>query len=159
MIFAVDTNVLADLWAGAPAGAEEARDALQAAQESGKLVISAPVFAELLAGPGFERGRVERLLAKAGIDIDWEIGEGVWRLAGRAFEDYAGRKRRSGAAGPRRLLTDFVIGAHALLSAGRIITRDLGLYRAAFPQLHLIAPGRPRLAAGRQRAGDRPGPA
>lgn len=82
MIFAVDTNVLVDPWAGTPAGAEQARDALRAAQESGKLVICAPVFAELLAGPGFESGRVDKLLARAGVDIDWKIGESVWKLAG-----------------------------------------------------------------------------
>jgi predicted nucleic acid-binding protein len=142
VIFAVDTNVLVDLWAGAPAGSGEALEALRTAQEAGKLVICAPVFSELLAGPGFESQRIESLLDRAGIGIDWVIGEEVWRLAGRAFADYAGRKRRGGAAGPRRLLTDFVIGAHALLIAGRMVTRDAGLYRAAFPQLQLIAPGR-----------------
>jgi predicted nucleic acid-binding protein len=42
---------------------------------------------------------------------------------------------------PRRLLTDFVIGVHALRRADRLITFDAGGYRRDFPELQ-IAPGR-----------------
>ena len=141
MIFAVDTNVLVDLWAGVPDGSVAARDALRMALAAGKLVICAPVYAELIAGPSFQGDRVEGLLNRAGIEIDWEMGESVWRLAGQAFAGYAGRRRSAGAGGPRRPLTDFVVGAHAVLTAGKMITRDSGLYRAAFPRLELIVPG------------------
>jgi len=54
-------------------------------------VICAPVFGEILAGPGLESGRVEQLLAGAG--IDWEIEEGVFKLAGRMVTRALGRSR------------------------------------------------------------------
>jgi predicted nucleic acid-binding protein len=39
---------------------------------------------------------------------------------------------------PRRLLVDFVIGAHALLRADRLLTLDTSLYKQDFPDLKII---------------------
>ena len=39
---------------------------------------------------------------------------------------------------PKRLLADFVIGAHALYSADRLLTLDEGRYRRDFPELKLL---------------------
>jgi hypothetical protein len=50
-----------------------------------------------------------------------------------AFQAYAARRRRHGEAGPRRILADFVIGAHALQNGYRHLTLDDRLYQAAFP--------------------------
>jgi predicted nucleic acid-binding protein len=56
-------------------------------------------------------------------------------LAGRAFERY----RRS--SGTRiGVLPDFFIGAHAQVVQWPLLTRDVGRYRAYFPDVELITP-------------------
>jgi predicted nucleic acid-binding protein len=40
--------------------------------------------------------------------------------------------------GPRRILADFLIGAHACERGYRLLTLDDRLYRAAFPDLALV---------------------
>lgn len=66
--------------------------------------------------------------------------EAVWRAAGRAFQSYAARRRQPHRreSVPRRILADFVIGAHAFRRGYRLLTLDDRLYRAAFPGLVLI---------------------
>lgn len=59
------------------------------------------------------------------------------RAAGRAFQAYALRRRSHGDSGPRRILADFVIGAHALDRDYDLLTMDDRLYRAAFPRLRI----------------------
>jgi predicted nucleic acid-binding protein len=40
---------------------------------------------------------------------------------------------------PRRILTDFLIGAHALVRGFTLLTFDQRLYAAAFPELNILA--------------------
>ena len=56
-------------------------------------------------------------------------------MAGRAFQAYAERRRKQRDQGARRLLADFLIGAHAFANGFRLLTLDEGLDRAAFPSL------------------------
>jgi len=37
-----------------------------------------------------------------------------------------------------RIMTDFLIGAHALLSSERFLTRDRGFYKTYFPDLKIL---------------------
>lgn len=139
MSTAIDTNILVDLLAGEDFGAGEAARALDALHQRGALVICGVVYAELLAYPGRTDEEVAAVLDAAGIRVDWDLGPSVWRSAGRAYAQYACRRRQARTAVPRRLLADFVIGAHAL-TAGSLLTRDLGIYRASFPELAVWAP-------------------
>ncbi len=138
MTTAVDTNVVIALWDKDPGLSLAAQNALESAFNRGTLVAAAPVFAELLAAPGRTEAFVELFFEETGIAIDWQLGEPVWRSAGRAFRDYAERRRKQRDTGTRRILADFLIGAHALANRYRLLTLDDRLYRTSFPALTIV---------------------
>ncbi len=137
MTTAIDTNVVVALWDKDPTLSLAAQTALEAAFNRGNLVVSAPVFAELIAAPGRTESFVGSFLEETGIAVDWDLGEAVWRSAGRAFQGYAERRRKQRDAGSRRILADFLIGAHAQTRGYRLLTLDERLYKPAFPTLTL----------------------
>jgi predicted nucleic acid-binding protein len=137
MTTAIDTNVIAALWDADPSLSSAANSVLDSASGRGRLVISAPVFAELMAVPRRGEAFLDGFLRDTGISVDWELDEVIWRAAGQAFQAYSGRRRRHRDGGPRRILADFLIGAHALEREFRFLTLDTGLYRAAFPRLEI----------------------
>jgi len=103
----------------------------------GGLVISGAVYSELLAAPGRTEAFIDNFCEETGIAVEWELGEKIWREAGKAIQDYAARRRKRKEAEPRRILADFLIGAHALANGYQLLTLDEGNYRAAFPRLGL----------------------
>ena len=135
MTTAVDTNVVIALWDKDPALNLAAQTALDRAFNRGTLIAAAPVFAELIATPGRDEPFVDSFLEETGIGVDWELTEQIWRLAARAFQGYAQRRRRQRDPGARRILADFIIGAHAVANGCRLLTLDDQLYRTAFPTL------------------------
>jgi predicted nucleic acid-binding protein len=139
MTTAIDTNVIVALWYKDDALNSLARSAMDSALARDSLVISAPVFTELLAFPARTEPFIEYFLEQTGIAVEWDLDESVWRTAGRAFQRYAARRRRHGDPGPRRILADFLIGAHALQRGYRLLTLDDRFYRSAFRHLTLVA--------------------
>jgi len=139
MTTAIDTNALVALWDAGDTLHVSARQALEAAFGQGNLVIAGVVYAELLAAPGQTEGFLERFCEETGIQVEWEMTEGIWRAAGRAFQGYAGRRKKQTGVTPRRVLADFLIGAHALVNGYRLLTLDDGNYRASFPRLRVVA--------------------
>ncbi len=137
MTVALDTNVLVALWDAADALHPVARKALEAASSREALVICGVVYAELIGAPGRTEAFVDRFCEEAGIAVEWELRERIWRKAGVAFQGYATRRKKQSGAEPRRLLADFLIGAHALESGYKLLTLDGGMYRKAFPGLRL----------------------
>ena len=133
----VDTNVIVALWDKNKLLSSAAESALDSALAQGGLVLSAPVVAELMAAPGRSEAFVDAFLSDTGIGVDWDLGEEVWRSAGRAFQKYAARRRSGTGIGPRRILADFLIGAHAMAHNCTLLTLDHRLYQAAFPRLRL----------------------
>jgi predicted nucleic acid-binding protein len=135
MTTAIDTNIIVALWDKDPTLSLAAQTALETAFNRGGLAVSAPVFAELMAAPGRTETFVNSFLEETGIVVEWELGEAVWRSAGRAFRSYAERRRKQRDSGTRRILADFLIGAHAEKRGYRLLTLDERLYRAAFPSI------------------------
>ena len=137
MTTAIDTNVILALWHDDPALGQAAETALDAAFNRGGLIIAPPVFPELIAAPGRNEAFVSTFLEENGIAIDWNLDEPIWRSAGRAFQSYAERRRRQRDHGVRRILADFLIGAHAQIRGYRLLSLDERLYRTAFPTLKI----------------------
>jgi predicted nucleic acid-binding protein len=134
---ALDSNVLSSLWSAEPSAPEVKKELVNARAE-GSLVICAVVYAELAAHPLVTLGRVDGLLAEADITVEFDLDEPIWRRAAEGFAVYAQRRRRAGSALPKRLLADFIIAAHALLKADRLMTLDPSRYERDFPKLRLI---------------------
>ncbi len=136
---AVDTNVFIALFSGDEEIAPAAQEALEEARAGGPIGISPAVYAELVAGR--DASFVARFLSEKDIEVDWDLDRDVWGEAGERYGEYArARRRRKGDPGPRRILADFLIGAHALRRAGALLTSDTGIYRTYFSELEVLAP-------------------
>ncbi len=133
---ALDTNVLSVVWSKAPVASQLAAR-LQEAQREGVLILCAATYAESLAHPDYSETEVQAYLRKTEIQVDFAMSEEVWREAGRRYALYARRRRRSAQSGPRRILADFIVGAHALLHADRLMTFDQNHFELNFPELTL----------------------
>lgn len=138
MTTAFDTNIIIALWDPNPALSSAAQNALDEAIGFGALVASAPVCAELMAYRGRSEESIEAFFGETGVARDWDLSARVWRSAGRAFRAYAERRSANGHAAPRRILADFLIGAHADENGYRLLTSDKRLYTAAFPKLKIV---------------------
>jgi predicted nucleic acid-binding protein len=136
---AVDTNVFIALFSGEEEASASAQAALEAARSTGPLVISPAVYSELVAGR--DASFVERFLSEKGIEVDWDQNKDSWRTAGVRYGEYARiRRRQKGDTGPRRILADFLIGAHALHRAQVLLTSDTEVYSTYFSELTLQSP-------------------
>jgi predicted nucleic acid-binding protein len=118
MTTATNSNILVALWNEDDALNTLARKAL-----------------DELASPSRGEAFLDAFFRDTGMSVDWELGETIWRTAGRAFQRYVMRRAKQPGSGPRRILADFLIGAHALQNGFRLLTLDDRLYAAAFPRL------------------------
>ncbi len=139
MTTAIDTNIISALWKDEDALNRAAKVALEKVFARGNLVISSVVYAELMAAPSRTEVFLDQFCEGTGIEVEWELAEGVWRAAGRAFQSYAARRREQKGTEPRRVLADFLIGAHAFVNGYQLLTLDEGMYRTAFPRLGIVA--------------------
>lgn len=133
----VDTNALSAV-VNRQQGFEELASLLTQLSSEGPLVASAPVWVELAGLPYSTPGKVESLLRDTAVRVDFDLGHQVWASAATAYGRYFERRRKSAGGSPRRLVTDFLIGAHALVSADRLITGDARFFGETFPGLSVI---------------------
>jgi len=134
---AIDANVFSAIWSG-EASAKRVSAQLGAAKAEGALLISPFVFAELFAYPGATEGFVRGFLEATGVQVELRLEDKIWSEAGNRFARYAVRRRKATGQGPRRIMADFLIGAHALVQAERLLTLDAKVYQQDFPELRLL---------------------
>ena len=140
MTTAIDTNVLSALLNATEKDTQRARAALLAASQEGLLVVAPVVHAELCAAPNADETFVDDFLTKTRISVRWSVSEETWRQAAHAYRAYANRRRKQkGGEGPRRILADFIVGAHALQENAQLLTFDQRHFRNAFPDLVLAS--------------------
>lgn len=128
MISSVDSSVILDVITD-----DTSEAALRGASEEGQLVICECVMAEIY--PAFETSTsFDEFMA------DWQLdfiasSPASAIMAGEHFADFLQRGGKGG-----RIVPDFLIGAHALVHAERLIARDRGYLRENFTDLVLIDP-------------------
>ncbi len=158
MITALDTNVLLDLLIPDSRHADASQRALDRALAEGALVVGEVVYAEL-ASQFLSADEIDRFLDETHIRLDPSPPEALWQAA-QAWHRYLA-KRRTGfrcpncgkmetlactgcgetITGRQHILSDFLVGGHALVQADRLLTRDRGFYGGYFPKLLVVAPG------------------
>ena len=133
----VDSNVLIDVLADDPKWVDWSLDQLDRLGREAALVINPLILAEL--SPRFERA-ADLESALAGLPLKREaLPWDAAFLAGQAFRAY--RSAAGATTGRARSpLPDFYIGAHALVSGLRLLTRDAKRYRSYYPKLDIISP-------------------
>jgi predicted nucleic acid-binding protein len=133
VITAVDTSVLLDVLGADAAFGTSSASALRACAADGRLVACEIVWAEL--GSVFAASD-DAADAFARLQIDFSPLEQATALAaGAAWRSY---RLRGGTRA--RLVADFLIGAHAVTQADRLLTRDRGFYRGYFRDLEVVDP-------------------
>lgn len=138
MISAIDTNVLIALWSPFDSLNSKALEMLDHAHDQGGLVINGAVYAELLGFRGRTESMLDEFLANSQIRVEWIIDEPIWRSAAWAYHAYVNRRRKQKQVQPKRILTDFLIGAHAMERKYSLLTLDHRIFKAAFPHLKII---------------------
>jgi predicted nucleic acid-binding protein len=136
MITAVDSSVILDVLTGSPVTASASLSALRKASQEGRMIVSESVIAEVR--PAFESNALfEEFLVDWGLEFTPSTLRSSIR-AGEMLQQMLSRKKRQEG----RILPDFLIGAHALEHADRLLARDRGFLRDYFTELALWDPSR-----------------
>ena len=155
MIVAIDTNILLDLLIPNQKYLDSSLKSLRKASQKGETIISEIVFTELAS-------QFRNLTSLTKFLHDTHIGivqnnEVSLFLASRLWLDYINRKKAETYCPecgkpikitcpqcscqlnmPRRVLNDFIIGAHSITFSDALLSRDRGFYRVYFRDLQLF---------------------
>ena len=132
-MIAVDSSVLIDVATNDPVFADASFEALRDAISRDDVVICDAVVAELCAAVDQVEITLEAI-ADLGIRFS-PVNEQAAIRAGimqRRYRDRGGKRER--------VISDFLVGAHALLQYGTLVTRDQGFFRDYFKGLKIINP-------------------
>lgn len=128
----LDTNILLSVLRAEQTASSVSRE-LSNLSKKGSLILSGPAYAELY---GFYPN-LDSQLKLAGIEVWDELPKEGWRRAGQAYAAYAARRKSSGGGLPRRIVTDFLIGAHASVHGLSLFTLNTKDY-TDFPEVALL---------------------
>ncbi len=134
MKVAVDSSVLLDVLGADSVHGERSREALRNAYDTGALVACEIVWAEVRAHFQTDEAFAEDLNL---LGVRFEpLSEEAAVRAGKLWRDL----RSEPGASRLRVVADLVVGAHALLQADALLTRDRGFYRSRFNGLRILEP-------------------
>jgi len=157
MITAVDTNIILDVLIPDEPFGESSKRLLDRHLSDGKLILCEVVFAELAARFPSEE-ELKMFLTETGMHLVYSTEKSLY-IAGARWAKVArkGNKDRFSCAkcGNRfevtcpkckaalrkrlHVLGDFMIGAHALVNANCLLSRDLGVYKTYFSDLKVVS--------------------
>jgi|SRR5208282_6882218 len=133
MITAVDSNVLLDVVGADPAFGPASATAMRTVIREGQLLACEVVWAEVVGSFASARAAEHALqlltLEFSPLTMEAALEAGI-----------AWRAHRQRGGGRTRVVADFLIGAHALFQADRLLTRDRGFYRTYFSRLTILDP-------------------
>jgi len=132
MITAVDSSVLLDIFSADAAFGPRSRVALESCGDAGRLICCEVVWAEVSAGFP-DHATVDAAMARVGVEFE-AMDEWCASAAGSAWRAY-----RSRGGSRTTMIADFLIGAHALTRADRLLTRDRG-FLSNFAGLTILDP-------------------
>lgn len=155
MTVAVDTNILFDILLPDPQHLKHSLALLKQQGKTHRLIISETVYAELSTQFHDETSLVA-FISDTDIFLLNSSRVALWHAA-RAWKNYT-QNRGSDFLCPKcgklqglncahcstaiisrqHIISDFLIGGHALAHAGSLLTRDRGFYKRYFPELHLV---------------------
>ena len=135
MITAVDTSVILDVFGADPTFGLRSKQAVRSCIAQGRLVACEVVWTEV-AGFFASPLAAREAMGRIGVDFSAIILETALEAskAWKAYRQQGGQRARVAA--------DFLIGAHALCQADRLLTRDRGFYRSYFKRLSVLDPSR-----------------
>ena len=141
MTYAIDTNIVLDVFFDDPVFSQPAIDFFNKLTPRDRLVACDVVWAEASAGFN-DKAEFRRRMASVGIAYS-PIPESaairagsIWRLA-RSVQKSKGSSRLA-------VVPDFLVGAHATECADALITRDRGFMRRWFKDLTIADPSAKR---------------
>lgn len=129
MITAIDTNILIDIVGGDPVFGDASRMAIDIAAREGRLVVSPEVVAEFTTGCGSAEVAFGVLDILRASYVDTGLP-----AAGRAGEARSRHRARS------RITADYLIAAHAVDHADRLLTRDADFTGLGIEGLTVVSP-------------------
>ncbi len=133
MITALDSNILIDIFGADPTHGLSSEKLLQRCIREGNICACEIVWTEIAA---VFQNKQECLRAMKTLGVEYSpITQETAMQASDIWRQY----RKSG--GKRdRIAADFLIGAHSILQADRLLTRDKGFYRNYFKQVKILEP-------------------
>ena len=149
---AVDTNILLDILIVDKKHFADSKNVIDAYIGQGQLIISEVVYAELACQFASE-SELKDFLATTSIKLV-HSNEKALALAGERWKGYSKRKKKelqcsecgkfvtlhcehcnSIISSRQRMVSDFIIGAHALIHAELLLSRDRGFYKTYFKDI------------------------